>query len=176
MMMMAVGMALTMAPATDSIMGSLPLAKAGVGSAVNDTTRQIGGALGVAVIGSVHVVDLRRRRSATLFAGHAERAGRRPSRGRRTRSAVPSPWPQKAPCRASDRLAVGGGQVRVRRRHAHGPARRGRRGVLGAIVVAVWLPARARDENVEEQAEEYAQENAGVVGFAPAERPDTVEI
>ena len=34
-------------------MGSLPKAKAGVGSAVNDTTRQTGGALGVAVIGSV---------------------------------------------------------------------------------------------------------------------------
>ena len=46
-------MGLTMAPATESIMGSLPLAKAGVGSAVNDTTRQVGGALGVAVIGSV---------------------------------------------------------------------------------------------------------------------------
>ena len=42
-----------MAPATESIMGSLPLAKAGVGSAVNDTTRQVGGALGVAVLGSV---------------------------------------------------------------------------------------------------------------------------
>jgi Na+/melibiose symporter-like transporter len=51
--LMASGMALTMAPATESIMGSLPLAKAGVGSAVNDTTRQVGGALGVAVIGSV---------------------------------------------------------------------------------------------------------------------------
>ena len=46
-------MALTMAPATESVMGSLPLAKAGVGSAVNDTTRQVGGALGVAIIGSV---------------------------------------------------------------------------------------------------------------------------
>jgi hypothetical protein len=34
-------------------MGSLPLAKAGVGSAMNDTTRQVGGALGVAVLGSV---------------------------------------------------------------------------------------------------------------------------
>jgi EmrB/QacA subfamily drug resistance transporter len=53
MVIMASGMALTMAPATESIMGSLPLAKAGVGSAVNDTTRQVGGALGVAVIGSV---------------------------------------------------------------------------------------------------------------------------
>jgi hypothetical protein len=34
-------------------MGSLPREKAGVGSAVNDTTRQVGGALGVAIIGSV---------------------------------------------------------------------------------------------------------------------------
>jgi Na+/melibiose symporter-like transporter len=42
-----------MAPATESIMGSLPKEKAGVGSAVNDTTRQVGGALGVAVLGSV---------------------------------------------------------------------------------------------------------------------------
>jgi EmrB/QacA subfamily drug resistance transporter len=47
------GMGFTSAPATESIMGSLPPAKAGVGSAVNDTTRQTGGALGVAVIGSV---------------------------------------------------------------------------------------------------------------------------
>ena len=49
----AAGMALTMAPATESIMGSLPRAKAGVGSAMNDTTRQMGGALGVAILGSV---------------------------------------------------------------------------------------------------------------------------
>jgi MFS transporter, DHA2 family, multidrug resistance protein len=50
---MAMGMGLVMAPATESVMGSLPREKAGVGSAVNDTTRQVGGALGVAVIGSV---------------------------------------------------------------------------------------------------------------------------
>jgi hypothetical protein len=50
---LAAGMGLVMAPATDSVMGSLPRAKAGVGSAVNDTTRQVGGALGVAIIGSV---------------------------------------------------------------------------------------------------------------------------
>ena len=53
LMVMAAGMGLTMAPATESVMGSLPLGKAGVGSAVNDTTRQVGGALGVAIIGSV---------------------------------------------------------------------------------------------------------------------------
>jgi hypothetical protein len=49
---MAAGMGMTMAPATESVMGSLPREKAGVGSAVNDTTRQVGGALGVAIIGS----------------------------------------------------------------------------------------------------------------------------
>ena len=53
LMVMAAGMGLTMAPTTESVMGSLPLGKAGVGSAVNDTTRQVGGALGVAIIGSV---------------------------------------------------------------------------------------------------------------------------
>jgi predicted MFS family arabinose efflux permease len=49
------GMGLTMAPATESIMSSVPRERAGVGSAVNDTTRQIGGVLGVAVIGSLLV-------------------------------------------------------------------------------------------------------------------------
>jgi hypothetical protein len=51
--LLGLGMGSAMAPATESIMGSLPLAKAGVGSAMNDTTRQIGGALGVAILGSI---------------------------------------------------------------------------------------------------------------------------
>ena len=42
-----------MAPATDSVMSAVPEAKAGVGSAMSDVTRQVGGALGVAVIGSI---------------------------------------------------------------------------------------------------------------------------
>lgn len=53
MVLMAIGLGLTTGPATESIMGALPAAKAGVGSAVNDTTREIGGTLGVAVVGSV---------------------------------------------------------------------------------------------------------------------------
>ncbi|UGQ09936.1 MFS transporter [Yinghuangia sp. ASG 101] len=48
-----VGMALVMPPATNSVMASLPREKAGAGSAVTNTVRQIGGALGVAVLGSV---------------------------------------------------------------------------------------------------------------------------
>ena len=53
LLVLGLGMGLTMAPATESVMGSLPLAKASVGSAVNDATRTMGGALGVAVLGSL---------------------------------------------------------------------------------------------------------------------------
>ena len=53
LVVLAAGLAMVMPPATESIMGSLPPAKAGVGSAVNDTTREVGAALGVAVLGSV---------------------------------------------------------------------------------------------------------------------------
>ena len=51
--MLGSGMALAMSPATESIMGSLPKAKAGIGSAMNDVVREVGGTLGVAVLGSV---------------------------------------------------------------------------------------------------------------------------
>jgi EmrB/QacA subfamily drug resistance transporter len=50
---MGAGIGLAMTPATDSIMGTLPPERASVGSAMNDTVRQVGGALGVAILGSV---------------------------------------------------------------------------------------------------------------------------
>lgn len=53
MIVMGTGLGLTTAPATESILSVLPAAKAGIGSAVNDATREAGGTLGVAVIGSV---------------------------------------------------------------------------------------------------------------------------
>ncbi len=53
LVLIGLGMGFAMAPATDSIMGSLPPERAGVGSAVNDTTREIGGALGVAILGTI---------------------------------------------------------------------------------------------------------------------------
>ncbi|MFN8531302.1 MAG: MFS transporter [Anaerolineae bacterium] len=49
----SLGIGLAMPVATDSIMGSVPVDKAGVGSAMNDTTRQIGGALGIAILGTI---------------------------------------------------------------------------------------------------------------------------
>jgi EmrB/QacA subfamily drug resistance transporter len=53
LVIIAVGLSMSMVPATESIMGSLPPGKAGVGSAMNDTTREVGGALGVAILGTV---------------------------------------------------------------------------------------------------------------------------
>jgi EmrB/QacA subfamily drug resistance transporter len=53
MVLIAIGLGLVSAPATTAIISVLPREKAGVGSAINDVTREIGGTLGVAVVGSV---------------------------------------------------------------------------------------------------------------------------
>ena len=53
MLLLGGGLGLTIAPATEAIMGSLSAEKASIGSAVNDTTREFGGTLGVAISGSV---------------------------------------------------------------------------------------------------------------------------
>ena len=101
-----------MAPATDSVMGAVPEAKAGVASAMNDVARQVSGALGVAVVGSLvaslysarmedstagaasrerrHRRRLDRRRRRRRGAAAARRGGRSASRLRRRRSATPS--------------------------------------------------------------------------------------
>jgi fucose permease len=50
---LGLGMALAMTPATEAIMGALPKEKAGVGSAMNDVLRELGGTLGVAVLGTL---------------------------------------------------------------------------------------------------------------------------
>ena len=56
---MGAGMGLAGAPATESIMGALPPERANIGSAVNDTTRELGGALGVADRRQHHVLAVR---------------------------------------------------------------------------------------------------------------------
>jgi len=77
MALMAAGLGLTTGPATEAIMGALPPGKAGAGSAVNDTTREVGGTLGVAIVGSVlnsaygsHVVSGLTALGASSAAGH----------------------------------------------------------------------------------------------------------
>src|SRR3954447_10127502 len=70
MIPLGLGMGLTSAPATESIMGAVSVDKAGVGSGVNDTTRELGGTLGVAVIGSVY---------ASLYADALDRLPAQPA-------------------------------------------------------------------------------------------------
>ena len=149
MMVMAAGMSLTMAPATESIMGSLPLGKAGVGSAVNDTTRQVGGALGVAIVGSV-LSSIYASKMGDFLGGTSIKgstaSGIKESLGAalgRRRQAVEDgarPRGGTHPCRG----------LRVRRRHADRHPRRSgrdaRRGVHRLPVVAgVCSPRRHRD-------------------------------
>jgi hypothetical protein len=61
------GAALAMTPATNAIIASLPRAKQGVASAVNDTARELGAAFGVAVLGSAFNTGYRHR-----IEGHRE--------------------------------------------------------------------------------------------------------
>lgn len=76
MLLMGLGIGLISTPATESIMLVLPPARAGIGSAVNDATRELGSTLGVAIIGSLfssvfgaHLVD-----SAFAATGEAAQA------------------------------------------------------------------------------------------------------
>jgi predicted MFS family arabinose efflux permease len=69
MVVLGTGMGLTSAPATEAVMGVVPKAKAGMGSAVNDATRLLGGTLGVAVIGSVYASLYASRLTSALPGG-----------------------------------------------------------------------------------------------------------
>ena len=89
MVLLGGGLGLTTAPATEAIMGSLSADKAGVGSAVNDTTRELGGTLGVAIVGQ-------RLRFRVLQAGSRGRFGDRGAarRGSRHDGAVDGGGPK----------------------------------------------------------------------------------
>jgi EmrB/QacA subfamily drug resistance transporter len=79
MALMGTGLGLTTAPATESILSVLPPAKTGVGSAVNDATREAGGTLGVAVVGSIFTTLYAGRIGHTAFGrlpGHVMAAAR----------------------------------------------------------------------------------------------------
>jgi DHA2 family multidrug resistance protein-like MFS transporter len=68
---MGAGMGLVMAPASTTIMTTVPAHQAGAGSAINDTIREVGGALGIAIIGSLAAAVYRTRLTHELTARHA---------------------------------------------------------------------------------------------------------
>jgi len=145
---MAVGMALIMAPATDSIMGSLSLSRAGVGSAVNDTTRQVGGAVGVAVVGSVFASIYGSKVGELLSDSGAPAEAVRAAR----HSIV-------AALRVADRSGDAGLAVAAKSAFVdgfHAGLYVGAGVVLvGIVAVLLWLPGRARAEDVDSQHAEW---------------------
>jgi EmrB/QacA subfamily drug resistance transporter len=155
MVVMAIGLALTMAPATDSIMGSLPLGKAGVGSAVNDTTRQVGGALGVAVLGSVFT-SIYGSQLADALSGQGLPA----AVVEQSKDSVGA---------AIQAAATLGGEAGARLISAansafmdgfHASLRAGALVTLiGFVATLLYLPARARTSDVHGQADEFSAEH-----------------
>ncbi|MGH8976725.1 MAG: MFS transporter [Acidimicrobiia bacterium] len=140
MIIMAIGMGLTMAPATESIMGSLPRAKAGIGSAMNDTTRQVGGAFGVAIIGSVmsslygsRVVDSFAAAGVTGEPADVAKEGLGQALAVAADPRVPSSVAQELVSGAKDAFVYG-----MHRGVLVGAAA----AFLGALIAFKWLPAR----------------------------------
>src|SRR5205807_968654 len=137
LLLLGIGIGFAIAPATESIMGSLPVEKAGVGSAMNDTTRQVGGALGVAILGSVFSSAYAARLAPALtgFPTAVAKAGSQ-SLG--------------AALALAQRIPGGAGQALTRAArdsfvHAmdRGFAAGAVFALLGALVAVIWLPNRA---------------------------------
>jgi EmrB/QacA subfamily drug resistance transporter len=171
LLVLAAGLALVMPTATESIMGSLPPAKAGVGSAVNDTTRELGGALGVAVLGSVM--------SSTY-------------RPKVTDAISGTPIPQDAATAVTDQIGaamsvaerVGGAPGRLIADVASGAFVDGMGTaftigaaalIVGAVIVGLFLPARSKDY-FDEQDEQAARDahDAEAAGVGDGSSPEAV--
>ena len=129
--LMGAGIGMAMAPATEAIMGSLPKAKAGVGSAMNDVVREVAGTLGVAVLGSV---------LASSYASGMDGAV--------------AGLPADAAAAASDSVgaahAIGGADLIAAANNAFVDAMSTTASIaaaiaiVGALIAAVFLPARVR--------------------------------
>ena len=124
------GVGLVSAPATEAIMGVVPKAKAGIGSAVNDATRLLGSTLGVAVLGSVYASLYNSRLTDRLPADLAPRARAHRPRLRRRRARARQPHQcQRRPRTREHRSRRGvlGVLRRLRRRLARRRRRQRRR-------------------------------------------------
>jgi EmrB/QacA subfamily drug resistance transporter len=169
LVILSAGLALVMPSATESIMGSLPTAKAGVGSAVNDTTRQVGGALGVAVYGSIMSSTYVPRVSEAIapfnlppeqFHAITDQIGAAVQAAHQLGGAQGAGLFEAAANGFTDGMSVAFlvGAVAM---------------ALGALIVALYLPARARDDDrhlaVEPAGDGAPSPAVGVVP-APADR------
>jgi EmrB/QacA subfamily drug resistance transporter len=153
------GMGTVMAPATEAVMGALPKAKAGVGSAVTDTTRQVGGALGVAVLGSILSSAYRSRLGDTLLGHPMPKAAQDGVAGALATAA-------RLPQGAGATLASTAREAFI---HGMDSTLLVATGVAaaGALLALVWLPARGREVEATE---------VEVTGIVAAAEPDLVPV
>jgi EmrB/QacA subfamily drug resistance transporter len=137
------GMGMVMPPATESILSTLPRERAGVGSAVGNTARQVGGALGVAVLGSILSASYRGQMESALgfLPPPARHAAGESIAG--TMAVVEQLGPRGASLAATAREAF------VHGMHVTALCCAGV-GFLGVLVVYVWLPGRRREPAVPE--------------------------
>jgi EmrB/QacA subfamily drug resistance transporter len=146
LVIIAAGLALSMVPATESIMGSLPPGQAGVGSAMNDTTREIGGALGVAILGSI----LASRYGPQIV--HAVGGGLPSAALAAVKSSIGGAVGVGQTLVAQGQVAAGHALISTANAtfiHAMDISLKVAAGValVGAVISALWLPNRPREEH-----------------------------
>jgi hypothetical protein len=149
----ALSMGWVMGPATDSVMGAVPEQKSGVASAMNDVTRQVAGALGTAVIGSM-ITSLYASRIGDSVAALPEQARVAAEDSVGQANAVAG----QLPAEQGTSLAEAAGDAFT---HALGVGFTvaGAAALIAAIVVKLWLPNRHREPE------------AATAGIAPALAP-----
>jgi MFS family permease len=146
-----IGLGLTSAPATESIMGSLPPSRAGVGSAINDTTRQTGGALGIAVIGTLFLTTYHHYADKTKGLSAASAAALHDSVGQVIDLARTLPQKQGTALVELSRQAF---VEAMRITYPIAAAFI----VFGAFVAWKWLPAHGADDDVAAHPSDEARE------------------
>jgi EmrB/QacA subfamily drug resistance transporter len=142
MVLMGFGLGSAAAPATDSILASLPREKAGVGSAVNDTTREVGGTLGVAVLGSI-MASVYGGRILDALSGTPLPAGLRAAAGDSLAAALQIAGGVGGAAGRGIALAAQDAFVQA---FQIGSVVTGAVALVGAVIALLFLPARSRQE------------------------------
>ena len=142
MVLMGFGLGSAAAPATESILASLPREKAGVGSAVNDTTREVGGTLGVAVLGSI-MASVYGGRILNALSGTPLPAGLRAAAGDSLAAALQIAGGVGGAAGRGIALAAQDAFVQS---FQIGSVVTGAVALVGAVIALLFLPARSRQE------------------------------
>ena len=142
MVLMGFGLGSAAAPATDSILASVPREKAGVGSAVNDTTREVGGTLGVAVLGSI-MASVYGGRILDALSGTSLPAGLRAAAGDSLAAALQIAGGVGGAAGRGIALAAQDAFVQA---FQIGSVVTGAVALVGGVIALLFLPARSRQE------------------------------